>query len=137
MGQGTLDSRTPAELLQEFVETGRQAPFEELVRRYAGMVFHTCVQVTKNAHDAEDVTQAVFLTLAIQAKQTQIKAIGPWLQQVAYRLSLDVRKSHKRREIRENKHHEISRGNGNGDGHAPSADHAADADELKGLLAEE
>jgi RNA polymerase sigma factor (sigma-70 family) len=95
------------ELLAEFVQYGRQKPFEEIVRRYAGMVFNVCFRITKDKHEAEDATQAVFLTLALQAKRgTEIKALGPWLQQVAKRLALDSRRSKKRRKTREERHHE-------------------------------
>ena len=63
-------------------------PFEEIVRRYAGMVFNVCLRVTKDKHDAEDATQAVFLTLAVQAKTANgVKYLAPWLQKVAQRLS--------------------------------------------------
>ncbi|MGE5612017.1 MAG: RNA polymerase sigma factor, partial [Bacillota bacterium] len=97
--------RSAQELLAEFKATGREEPFEEIVRRYAGMVYHVCLQVTKNNHDAEDVTQAVFLTLAVQAKTSkEIRCLGPWLQQVGHRLALDLRKSKKRRQAREEKH---------------------------------
>ena len=103
LGNGELaTARSAQELLEEFCQTGRQAPFEEIVRRYAGMVFHVCLQVTKSRHDAEDATQAVFLTLAVQSKTGKpIKCLGPWLQQVGYRVSLDLRKSSKRRQVRE------------------------------------
>ena len=125
--------RSPQELLKDFRETGRQTVFEEIVRRYAGMVFHTCLQVTKSNHDAEDVTQAVFLTLAVQCKtEKPIHALGPWLQQVAHRLSLDLRKSKKRRNAREEKHSVAY-----GGGVEPEASHQLDADELKHLLNEE
>src|SRR6266446_3382683 len=89
------------------MQYGRQRPFEEIVRRYAGMVFNVCLRITKDKHDAEDATQAVFLTLALQAKRgAQIKALGPWLQQVAKRLSLDLRRSKSRRRNREERHHQ-------------------------------
>lgn len=126
-------ARSPQELLKEFRETGRQSVFEEIVRRYAGMVFHTCLQVTKNTHDAEDVTQAVFLTLAVQCKTDKpIHALGPWLQQVGHRLALDLRKSKKRRQVREEKHSKTY-----GGGFEPEASHQMDVDELKHLLNEE
>ena len=125
--------RSPQELLKEFRETGRQAAFEEIVRRYAGMVFHTCLQVTRSSHDAEDVTQAVFLTLAVQCKTDKpIHALGPWLQQVGHRLSLDLRKSKKRRQVREEKH-SVAYGGGT----APESSRQLDVDELKHLLNEE
>ena len=107
------------------------------MRRYAGMVYHVCLQVTKNAHDAEDATQAVFLTLAVQAKTgKEIHTIGPWLQQVGKRLSLDLRKSRKRRQKREERHNFFSRHNGNGNG---NGDHSLPLqnEELKTVLNEE
>jgi RNA polymerase sigma factor (sigma-70 family) len=98
-------AKSAQELLAEFRATGQQQPFEEIVRRYAAMVFHVCFQVLKNRHDAEDATQAVFLTLAVQGKtDKEIRNIGPWLQQVAKRLSLDLRKARKRRAAREHRH---------------------------------
>ena len=127
---------TGQQLLEEFIRYGRQRPFEEITRRYAGMVFNVCLRVTKDKHDAEDATQAVFLTLAVQAKRgTDIKALGPWLQQVAKRLSLDVRRGKKRRKTREERHHdeqERRRSPAQDDG-LPSAD----LDELKTILHEE
>ncbi|HEV7302246.1 MAG TPA: sigma-70 family RNA polymerase sigma factor [Tepidisphaeraceae bacterium] len=76
--------------------------FEEIVRRYAGMVFSVCLRTCKDAHDAEDATQAVFLALAVQCKSgNPVRHLPAWLRQVAKRTSLDVRKSRKRREARE------------------------------------
>jgi len=93
------------ELLAQFAATGRQEPFEEIVRRYGGMVFNLCYEVTGNRHDAEDAVQAAFLSLAVQTKSgTPIHAVGPWLQQVARRLSLDINRSRKRRKNREAVH---------------------------------
>ena len=101
--------RNAGELLAQFRDTGSQQAFEEVVRRYADMVFGVCLRTTKNAHDAEDATQAVFLTLAVQCKASRdIKYVGPWLQQVAKRVSLDLRRSRKRREQREHRHGEIA-----------------------------
>ena len=111
VGISTLGSAPPAvpnarELLAEFKATGDQHAFEEIVRRYAGMVFGVCLRTTKNTHDAEDATQAVFLSLAAQCKTGDgVKYLGPWLQQVAKRVSLDIKRSKKRREARELRHH--------------------------------
>ena len=106
-----LASRSVQDLLAEFEATGRQEPFAEIVRRYAGMVYNVCYQVSRDAHDAEDATQAVFLTLAVRSKTAQkIQYLGPWLQRVAQRLSLDMKRSQKRRSAREIKHHDINVG---------------------------
>ncbi len=140
-----MSDRAPSsgqELLAEFTQYGRERPFEEIVRRYAGMVFNVCLRVTKDKHDAEDATQAVFLTLALHAKKqgAEIKALGPWLQQVGKRLALDLRRSKSRRKNREQRHHDeqiLRRGassNGNGDSHSLPP---ADMDEIKAVLHDE
>jgi polysaccharide export outer membrane protein len=124
------------ELLAEFIQYGHQKPFEEIVRRYAGMVYNVCYRITKDKHEAEDATQAVFLTLALQAKRgAEIKALGPWLQQVGKRLALDTRRSKKRRQSREERHQteQTVRRESLLDDALPSAD----LDELKTILHEE
>lgn len=132
--------RSPDELLAEFRETGSEQAFEEIVRRYAGMVFSTCLRACRNPHDAEDATQAVFLKLAAQCKtDASVRRIGPWLQQVAKRTALDVRRSKRRRETREQRHHQM---NGNGNGHelhpyANGRSHEVDFDSLNQALVEE
>ena len=87
--------RNAVDLLAEFKLTGRQEAFEEVVRRYAAMVFGVCLKTTRNAHDAEDATQAVFLNLAVYTKTNSepVTYVGPWLQKVARRVSLDIRRS--------------------------------------------
>src|SRR4051812_45525419 len=123
-----FDQKSAKELLEEFRSTGANAPFEEIVRRYAAMVFGVCLRVTGDKHDAEDAVQAVFLSLALQAKTSrEITYVGPWLQKVAHRLALDVKKAKTRRKRREEKLAEQARhlahvnGNGhhaNGNGHS-------------------
>ncbi|HYE20746.1 MAG TPA: sigma-70 family RNA polymerase sigma factor [Tepidisphaeraceae bacterium] len=135
--------RDPRELLAEFARTGDQSPFEEIVRRYGAMVYNVCYEVTSNRHDSEDATQAAFLSLAVQARSgQQILAIGPWLQQVARRMSLDINRSRRRRKTREEKHSfaredrlRESASNGDGNGHAP--DRAAGWEELRHVIQEE
>lgn len=133
LGIGSISPPKDAQaLLAEFRQTGRQGPFEEIVRRYGGMVFHACMQVTRNRHDAEDATQAVFLALAVQAKTgADIRCVGPWLQQVAHRLALDLRRSRQRRHNREQLHG-AERGL-----ESPGLEAGVGADELRQIVAEE
>lgn len=129
-----LASKSVQDLLAEFEATGRQEPFAEIVRRYAGMVYNVCYQVSRDAHDAEDATQAVFLTLAVRSKTAQkIQYLGPWLQRVAQRLSLDMKRSKKRRSAREIKHHDINIGRWE-ENNAPAD---LGLDELRGILRDE
>ena len=72
------------------------------MRAYGGMVLSVCYKVTKDAADAEDALQAVFLTLAVQCKTgNPIQYLGPWLKKVAKRTALDLVRSKKRRTRRE------------------------------------
>src|SRR5688572_458142 len=107
------------------------------------MVYNVCLRVTKNGHDAEDATQAVFLALAAQGRTGKpVKYIGPWLQQVGRRLSLDIRRSRKRRTRREEIVGEMHRENGNGNGNGgngvlPSPSEHLSQTELRTMLTEE
>lgn len=101
----TLAERDAEVLLAEFSCADDERAFGEIVRRYASMVFSVCLRVCANAHDAEDATQAAFLTLAVQCKSGKpVKRLGPWLRQVATRAALDVRRARKRRETHEQRH---------------------------------
>jgi RNA polymerase sigma factor (sigma-70 family) len=152
-----LRQRSAEDLLGEFSRAGGEEAFGEVVRRYAAMVFAVCLKVTGNAHDAEDATQATFLNLAVQLKSGKpVHRLGPWLQQVARRAALDVRRSRKRRETHEQKHGErkkheaasLLREHGR-NGHPPNGSHnghpghnlpgAADIDleKLNSVLGEE
>lgn len=133
------------ELLTQFAATGKQAPFEEIVRRYGGMVFNTAFEITHNRHDAEDATQAAFLSLAVQAKSgREVIAIGPWLQQVTRRLALDINRSRKRRRNREDRFSQMWEERQNQSQHnsadrltggAPAA--TSEHDELRAVIQEE
>lgn len=92
-------------MLAQFSSAHDDEAFAEVVRRYAAMVFAVCLRVCGNAHDAEDATQAAFLTLAVQCKSGRpVNRLGPWLRQVATRAALDVRRARKRRETHEQRH---------------------------------
>jgi RNA polymerase sigma factor (sigma-70 family) len=94
--------READDLLAEFATTGRQECFEEIVRRYSAMVLNVCRQVAGQQQDAEDATQVVFLVLAERLRAGEkIVSPGRWLQQVARRAALDIRRSRSRRRRRE------------------------------------
>src|SRR5205814_1018164 len=126
-------AKSAQELLVDFQATGRQAPFEEIARRYAGMVYNVALRVTRDGHDAEDATQATFLTLAVHAKTAgKIRYVGPWLKKVSHRLALDIRRSKKRRTAREQRH-VADNGNGefNGNGDGAPASTSIQTDEMR------
>lgn len=89
-------------LLEVYRATGSPEAFAQIMRAYGAMVFNVCLKVTKDPADAEDASQATFLTLAVQLKTGEtIKYLGPWLKKVAKRSSLDLVRSRKRRSRRE------------------------------------
>lgn len=70
---------------------------DELVDRYFTMVYSTCLRITRNQHDAEDAAQATFLHLARYVDDGRdIRALGPWLYQVACNASVDICRRRKR-----------------------------------------
>src|SRR5215204_4368617 len=72
------------ELIEAYRASGSPEDFEQIVQRFAALVFSECRRVTSNAHDAEDASQLVFLALAIQIKSgTSIERLPSWLQRVA------------------------------------------------------
>src|SRR5947208_2671789 len=98
------------------------------------MVFNVCYQILRDTHDAEDATQAVFLTLAVKSKtENGIKYLAPWLQKVAQRLALDVKRSKTRRKAREERHSVMQQMNA-GDG---DTSNIVDMDEVKVVLRDE
>ena len=96
----TVESPTDGLLLAEFALTGSPEAFEELVRRHGGMVAGVCRRIAPR--DAEDVAQAVFLTLAHKAKSLQgVACLAGWLHHVARDLSRNALQSATRQKRRE------------------------------------
>lgn len=94
--------RSDADLLRGFSGSGITADFESLVARHGPMVLAVSMRTLSNHHDAQDVTQAVFLALAREAANlTDRPSVAGWLHTVSRRLSLDVRRSRESRERRE------------------------------------
>ena len=55
------------QLLAEFVRSGSETMFSELVRRHAGLVYSTALRFSHNPDDAREITQAVFIIFARKA----------------------------------------------------------------------
>src|SRR5205814_7873684 len=71
-----------------------EAAFAVLVRRHGPAVFRVCRAALRDRHDAEDAFQATFLVLATKAHSLAPRAtVGPWLWDVARRVSARARES--------------------------------------------
>src|SRR5256885_8580804 len=89
-------------LLRAFVATRDPAAFEALTRRHAGMVYAAAVRQLRDAHLAEDVTQAVFIVLARQARVVRSGAVLPaWLFAVTRHACNNARRVVERRRYHE------------------------------------
>ena len=92
-----MDDQT---LLSQYVATQDSGAFEELTRRYAGLVKGVCVRLLGNSHDAEEIAQECFLELARNAADVHTSLAG-WLRSAATSRSLNAIRSRSRRKIRE------------------------------------
>lgn len=93
-------STNEQQLLAQWAAKGDAHAFDELVRRYADMVYGTCRRILQNDSDAEDATQESFLRMA-QSASTVRSSVGGWLHAVATRESLQRLRADRRRRERE------------------------------------
>src|SRR5256885_16011145 len=83
-----------AVLLARFVAAHDREAFELLIARHGPMVLGTARRLVDNSHDAEDVFQAVFLSLARLAKTIrQGRTLPAWLHKTTCRIAAKVRKN--------------------------------------------
>jgi RNA polymerase sigma factor (sigma-70 family) len=77
-----------AELLQRFVQRHDTAAFEELLERYASLVWGVCRRILPNESDCEDAFQATFLALMRRPDAVApSSSLGAWLHTVAVRVA--------------------------------------------------
>jgi RNA polymerase sigma factor (sigma-70 family) len=98
----TVAPVSDGELLRRFSAQNDQQAFTELVQRHGTLVFNVCKRILGQRQEAEDATQAVFLTLAHKASSLQNRATAAtWLYQVAWHVAMRARASAKVREEKE------------------------------------
>src|SRR5207248_11709597 len=67
---------------------GAEAAFTVLLQAHGPLVYRTCRAGLRDTHDAEDAFQATFLVLARKARSLRVRGdLGPWLYEVARRVS--------------------------------------------------
>lgn len=91
------------QLLMEFADRGSEAAFAELVRRHLDLVHSAaCRQVAGDVHRAEEVTQAVFVELARQARRLRHhRSLAGWLYTTARFMAARNQRAEQRRQRRE------------------------------------
>jgi RNA polymerase sigma factor (sigma-70 family) len=96
--EGTLVGSSDAELLEQFVARRDERAFEALVVRHGRSVQAVCLDVLRDAHDAEDAFQATFLILARKAGALWVgDSLAAWLHRVARRVAVEANRQKARR----------------------------------------
>ncbi len=92
-------------LLREFAGHGSHSAFAELVARHVNKVYSVALRHTRNPHQAEEITQAVFVMLAQKAGTLGKNVIlSGWLYQTARLTAVthirsDIRRGQREQEV--------------------------------------
>src|SRR5580765_807279 len=93
-------------LLKEYVEHGSEEAFAALVARHVNKVYSIALRHTRNPHQAEEITQAVFVLLASKSRQLGQRVIlSGWLCRTARLAAVTFVRSEIRRTRREQEAH--------------------------------
>src|SRR4051794_17021106 len=89
-------------LLREYVERASQDAFAAIVARHVNKVYSVAMRHTRNPHQAEEITQAVFVILAREARRLGKRIIlSGWLCKTARLASVSLVRGEIRRARRE------------------------------------
>ena len=99
---GWMPNSDDHELLTEFARRGSEAAFATLTARYVSLVYSTALRFTGGAHQAEEITQAVFIILARKAGGLSSRVVlSGWLYQTTRLTAANFIKGEIRRHRRE------------------------------------
>ncbi|MCI0540766.1 MAG: sigma-70 family RNA polymerase sigma factor [Verrucomicrobiales bacterium] len=90
------------ELIESYAKQHSESAFRKLVERHAGLVFGSALRQVRDAHLAQDVTQAVFILLARKAPNLRKGTIlSGWLFQTTSFVASRAVRAEQRRQRRE------------------------------------
>ena len=93
-----MRTENDAKLLKAYAETNDEGAFDEIVSRHGTMVYRACFRTLVNRHDAEDASQAVFMTLIKKSeKLCREGSLACWLYKVARQTALFMARTRARR----------------------------------------
>src|SRR4051812_47781865 len=91
-----------AALLRRYADDGSETAFAELVRRHLGLVYGAALRRTGDPHQAADVAQQVFISLAQQARRlARHPVLSAWLHTATRNVAVNLMISEQRRRQRE------------------------------------
>src|SRR5678809_765981 len=92
------------DLLREYLDCGSQEAFAELVQRHINLVHSVALRYTGDPHEAQDITQAVFILLAQKARSLCHRTnLTGWLYETTRLTSRQSLRTTTRRRVREHK----------------------------------
>jgi RNA polymerase sigma factor (sigma-70 family) len=114
------------DLLRQYAQHHSEAAFAALVTRHVDKVYSAALRHTRNAHAAEETTQAVFVILAKKSGRLGAKVIlSGWLYETARLTALTYIRSEIRRARREQEAHMQTALNSSSDASSPSGQDTA------------
>src|SRR6202167_3381030 len=88
-------------LVREYARHGSEEAFATLVSRHVNLVYSVALRQLRNAHLAEEITQAAFIILARKAGSLGPKTIlSAWLCRTAHYVAADALRTQRRRQGR-------------------------------------
>ena len=88
--------------MQDYAGSLSEAAFAELVCRHVDLVYSAALRMVCDSHQAEDVTQGVFVALAQNARQlTHHPVLSGWLHRTTQNLAANAVRTNVRRQMRE------------------------------------
>ena len=93
VGMGNSDH-----ILVEELKLGEEGAFRQLVDEYQDKVYNTCISLVKNAEDADDITQEVFIEVynSIHKFRAESK-LSTWIYRITVNKSLEHLRKMKRK----------------------------------------
>jgi len=92
---------TDKDLLHDYTGQQSESAFAELTRRYVDLVYSAALRMVRDAHLAQDVTQAVFVALAQNAARlTDCPVLAGSLHRTTQTLAANAVRSDVRRRCR-------------------------------------
>src|SRR5690349_13965544 len=90
------------DLLKEYAQHKCERAFSELVWRHINLVYSVAFRHVRNAHQAEEITQSVFVLLAQKARNLDQKTIlSAWLCRASRNIAIRASTMQYRRQKRE------------------------------------
>lgn len=127
-----MNKPSDSQLLRAYAGHRSEAAFSEIVRRHIDLVHSAAVRIVGDPHLAEDISQAVFVTLAKNAgKLAAHPVLSGWLHRTTRNIAMQTIRTDSRRRARE---HEAVM-NDSSEAEAPWAEIAPQLDAAIGELA--